>query len=436
MERQLWWISPSKEMIQAFGYYVHQAPGEAEAELAYFNKHGIIDAVITSDGDAIFFGARVIYKHIPKDERSFDDEVCRFVHAKLAPADLSNGSILLLALLCGGTTTEVYRVDQFGRQTTLALARCGFGESLFEAFTRLGVEDFRNFVTVWRADLRIQLRTNSQGFLRGRRPLLADKIPDNFPSREVIDLYINPVTSWSTATLASIPVRALWRPRSPTIPAVALACMKNLGWDFGTLIKNFTKLWPGMFLQMIYSPLAIYDRSRRLLATPTTQAVILAMRSKPRKGQYALKYGDNHLVQFSLKPTNFVALVASLFDGIGTIVPVKEHTTVWLPLGYSIREGLFPAGFLPGVPTLGPGVLQLTTRGGSNSNEAQASASSRRKGVLDVSSSAKRGKKSASTVVIKHPKPAKTAVLSALDDFFNGSSASSVIDLTNDLDSD
>ncbi|KAF4621743.1 hypothetical protein D9613_012157 [Agrocybe pediades] len=265
-------------------------------------------------------------------------------------------------------------------QTTLALARCGFGESLFEAFTRLGVEDFRNFVTVWRANLRIQLRTNSQGFLRGRRPLLTDKIPDNFPSREVIDLYINPVTSWSTTTLASIPVHALWRPRSPTIPAVALACMKNLGWDFGTLIKNFTKLWPGMFLQMIYSPLAIYDRSRRLLATPTTQAVILMTRSKPRMGQYALKYGDNHLVQISFKLTNFVALVASLFDGIGTIVPVKEHTTVWLPFGYSIREGLFPAGFLPGVPTLGPGVLQLTTGGGSNSNEAQASASSRRKG--------------------------------------------------------
>jgi Holliday junction resolvase YEN1 len=34
-----------------------QAPGEAEAELAHLNRVGLIDAVLTDDGDAFVFGA-------------------------------------------------------------------------------------------------------------------------------------------------------------------------------------------------------------------------------------------------------------------------------------------------------------------------------------------------------------------------------------------
>jgi 5'-3' exonuclease len=34
-----------------------QAPGEAEAELAYLNNAGIVDAILTDDGDAFLFGA-------------------------------------------------------------------------------------------------------------------------------------------------------------------------------------------------------------------------------------------------------------------------------------------------------------------------------------------------------------------------------------------
>ncbi|KAF7324058.1 hypothetical protein MKEN_00628200 [Mycena kentingensis (nom. inval.)] len=45
-----------KQLIKAFGYYVHDAPGEAEAELAYLNKKGNIDAIITTDSDVFVFG--------------------------------------------------------------------------------------------------------------------------------------------------------------------------------------------------------------------------------------------------------------------------------------------------------------------------------------------------------------------------------------------
>jgi Holliday junction resolvase YEN1 len=39
-----------------------QAPGEAEAELAYLNRWGSIDAIYTKDGDALAFGATTVLR--------------------------------------------------------------------------------------------------------------------------------------------------------------------------------------------------------------------------------------------------------------------------------------------------------------------------------------------------------------------------------------
>lgn len=39
-----------------------QAPGEAEAELAYLNRIGMLDAVLTDDVDAFLFGAITIIR--------------------------------------------------------------------------------------------------------------------------------------------------------------------------------------------------------------------------------------------------------------------------------------------------------------------------------------------------------------------------------------
>jgi holliday junction resolvase YEN1 len=39
-----------------------QAPGEAEAELAYLNRIGVIDAVLTDDVDTLVFGASLVIR--------------------------------------------------------------------------------------------------------------------------------------------------------------------------------------------------------------------------------------------------------------------------------------------------------------------------------------------------------------------------------------
>jgi Holliday junction resolvase YEN1 len=72
------WLTTSfKRLAEAYGFYCHtvrtaviiyytrfsliltphQAPGEAEAELAYLNKILAIDSVLTSDSDTFLFGA-------------------------------------------------------------------------------------------------------------------------------------------------------------------------------------------------------------------------------------------------------------------------------------------------------------------------------------------------------------------------------------------
>ena len=66
-------IHRSIRVLQSYGLFIFdssscytecilQAPGEAEAELAYLNRHGFIDAIVTNDSDALVFGAKCVLK--------------------------------------------------------------------------------------------------------------------------------------------------------------------------------------------------------------------------------------------------------------------------------------------------------------------------------------------------------------------------------------
>jgi len=51
-----------KNIIDAFGFEWRMAPGEAEAELAYLNRVGVIDAVLSDDVDNFLFGATMVIR--------------------------------------------------------------------------------------------------------------------------------------------------------------------------------------------------------------------------------------------------------------------------------------------------------------------------------------------------------------------------------------
>lgn len=51
-----------KTLLDAFGMEWREAAGEAEAELAFLNRVGTVDAIMTDDADAFLFGAKVIIR--------------------------------------------------------------------------------------------------------------------------------------------------------------------------------------------------------------------------------------------------------------------------------------------------------------------------------------------------------------------------------------
>ncbi|KAF9475048.1 PIN domain-like protein [Pholiota conissans] len=210
--KKVWWTNLAIELIQHFGQVVHQvslftvdflslffshylfakAPGEAEAELARLNTEGYIDAVITSDGDTYVFGANCVLRTIYQKAKNHPDEYILYRSQTRQP--YTRGGLILFALLTGGDyDTGLHRC---GPGSAIALAKCGFGDQLIDAFEHLNGPDFDRFLIQWCCNIRAELHSNSRGHLERCQPKLAMDIPDTFPERRTLELYINPVTSW------------------------------------------------------------------------------------------------------------------------------------------------------------------------------------------------------------------------------------------------
>ncbi|KAG8898187.1 hypothetical protein FRC01_010992, partial [Tulasnella sp. 417] len=203
-QRQHWLQSGFKRLIEAFGWEWRQAPGEAEAELAYLNRIGKIDAVLSDDVDNFLFGARVVIRNssntlsgnrskpvLNADGRDDGKHTLVFradEFEKRDDIDLTRNGMILIGLLSGGDYHEE-GVRGCGKLIAHGLARCGFGESLVDAFLSMEPDDFKIFLSSWRAELIHELKTNSRGLVGKKYVALAKKVPDDFPNVEVLSSY-------------------------------------------------------------------------------------------------------------------------------------------------------------------------------------------------------------------------------------------------------
>ncbi|KAH7333717.1 hypothetical protein B0J17DRAFT_578612, partial [Rhizoctonia solani] len=156
-----------KNMISAFGFEwrtASDAPGEAEAELAYLNNIGVIDAILSDDVDNFLFGARVVIRNpsgsltgnrgYPALNRDGKDDgvhvmVYRMDDIEKDPAcKLTRGGMILIALLSGGDYDQ--GAKRCGPKTALALAQRGFGDELLGAFETLSHEQFIDYIPAWK----------------------------------------------------------------------------------------------------------------------------------------------------------------------------------------------------------------------------------------------------------------------------------------------
>ncbi|KAF8054722.1 PIN domain-like protein [Lyophyllum atratum] len=265
-----WMAEYVQELVSAFGFYTHQAPGEAEAELAKLNSLGMIDAILTDDSDTLVFGGECIIRrsgpcivfisfhiHVYLPGSSDFDRILVYTADSIQHSDgvrLSRGGLLLFALLAGGDYDP--GIGGCGCMTARALAACGFGDSLLEAATSMSGMGLQDWLHGWRLNLKYELQSNSQGHLKHRSPEISRKITADFPKLDVLYAYLHPLTSWSPESANSIPNAADWKSCEPSIGRITAFCAQRLGWgrDAAAIVKRFrAELWEGIAFRMFCS---------------------------------------------------------------------------------------------------------------------------------------------------------------------------------------
>ncbi|KAG8215238.1 hypothetical protein J3R82DRAFT_8784 [Butyriboletus roseoflavus] len=273
-----WLTQGMKNIIDAFGFEWLVAPGEAEAELAYLNRVGIIDAVLSDDVDNFLFGATMVIRnpsntlsgnraHPVKNAQGKADG--NHVVTYTADAILSDPSValsrpgtILVGLLSGGDYIPA-GLPGCGQKFATGLARAGFGDSLLKAVKELKGVKLDTFLHQWRQDIRNELKTNKSGLLPSKKPSLAVTLPDDFPSLPVLMSYVDPLTSENTPQKRKTPP-GVWR-NDPDPMRIASLCELYFEWGVkDVIVHRFrTVLWPGIVCRAVRRVIVDEDTSRR-----------------------------------------------------------------------------------------------------------------------------------------------------------------------------
>ncbi|KAK5095186.1 hypothetical protein LTR70_003656 [Exophiala xenobiotica] len=181
----------SKNLVARFQFPHHTAPGEAEAECAFMQKHGIVDAVMSQDADAIMFGSTLTLRDWSKEGTKGNKtpthvNVLDEVRIKEV-SGLDAAGMILVALLSGGDYHE--GVPGFGPALSCSIARAGFGQELVE----LVQEGDDDALREWRQRLQYELETNESGYFLKRHKTI--QVPDDFPNRTIMSYYLDPAVS-------------------------------------------------------------------------------------------------------------------------------------------------------------------------------------------------------------------------------------------------
>lgn len=253
-------VAMAKRLLRLFGFHIHDAPGEAEAECALLQQQGIVDAVLSEDVDTIMFGCT-------KTLRNWSAEATRSsavpTHVsvydvndlKQGESGLDREGMVLVALMSGGDYIPE-GVPGCGIKLACNAAKAGFGRRL----CRMKRSDL-NAIAEWREDLQRELRTNESNFFRRKRTKLV--IPDEFPDMDVLRYYTHPVVS-EAATIEKL------RREFPSRKEIDIVGLREFAahtfdWTFKSGALRLIKiLAPSMLNQ------ALLNMSQRVIASDET----------------------------------------------------------------------------------------------------------------------------------------------------------------------
>ncbi|KAL5115892.1 hypothetical protein ACEQ8H_006208 [Pleosporales sp. CAS-2024a] len=180
----------AKQLLKQFGYPVHLAPGEAEAECALLQREGIVDAVLSEDVDTLMFGSRLTIRNWSPEKAGKTPthvNVYDAVETKNGPSGLDREGMILVALMSGGDYVPE-GIPGCGPKTACEAAKAGFGHHL----CRIPPTDKRAMAE-WRQRLQHELKTNESRFFKRKHGAL--QIPDDFPRLDILGYYTHPAIS-------------------------------------------------------------------------------------------------------------------------------------------------------------------------------------------------------------------------------------------------
>lgn len=172
-------------------------------------------------------------------------------NAPLNGSGLSYEGLFLFALICGGDYSK--GINGAGSQIAVALAQDGLADHLMLLIRNMQPGDWGKQQSLWREHFCYALQYGG-GHLSSTRPTLAQNIPDDFPTLDLILRYFSPLTSWSTSA-GTPPDYNLWVRREPNIKSVAEFTSHHFDWAGRAILAKKLKnvFWKGVFLRMIIS---------------------------------------------------------------------------------------------------------------------------------------------------------------------------------------
>ncbi|EEB90903.1 hypothetical protein MPER_10829 [Moniliophthora perniciosa FA553] len=250
-------------IIEAFGFEYRQAPGEAEAELAFLNRIGVIDGILSDDVDTFLFGANTVIRNHSSTHPSAAGSgsvekstviVYNLPHPAFPDLDLAD---LIFIALCSGGDYDATGIPSCGIKIAYGLAQAGFGKSLYQAATTMSHDQTRmeEFLRGWRADIAQELRTNASGCLPMKKPLMMDHGRSDG-----------------------------WIQKDPSLPKLARLCEQYFEWGIkDIIIKRFrTVIFRGVVLRILRRAILLQDHDARNVL-PATRNLSHRARESNRK---------------------------------------------------------------------------------------------------------------------------------------------------------
>jgi hypothetical protein len=227
-----------RDLIKLFGFQVHKAPGEAEAECAFLQREGLVDAVLSEDVDTLMFGCTKTLRSWSSDEPGGGCKSPSHVSVYdldaiyESTAGLDREGMILVALMSGGDYLPA-GITGCGPKIACEAARGGFGKAL------CGIQDGdAEALDQWRDELTHELRTNERGLFKKRHPAIS--IPGSFPSLDVLKYYTHPVISDPTEVEKLR--RKMMAPRSLDINGLQAFVQGTFGWESRSGVIKFIKV--------------------------------------------------------------------------------------------------------------------------------------------------------------------------------------------------